>query len=852
MVQLKIISHPYEKQITFQKWEEEQQVWENITYQQNSNSQLISEQIKTAFFPFKVREIVDILITEYDDGQEIELIFEGTAEEFEELHTLIKHHSHEASLNLTKSSLRLQNARTILPRVITIFEGVKQLITTDEVVNRDIMQFKEAASDVIPVVVLGNYSVGKSSLINALIGEDLLPSSDSPATAKIIDIRPSDKEDVWELAFELNQEPIKLSYKRDQFIFTEGSERIEADFPELKEMVFSTHSNSPKQVFQRFLSYLNEAPQTDERHISELVQVRIPITQGVLGQPDHRFAIFDTPGSNSSSNQNHLEVLKQAMSNMSNGVILFVTDYTSLDALDNMALYRELSQQVDIDTRFTILVVNKADQIDFSDFDETKVLSQALPKQLYSQGLYFVSPVMGLGHKTAGQFTDYTYDRIFKKSLDEFTNPTSPYYQELYRYMIVPEQLKKAKIEQAKQVTTDALLFANSGLLSLEQELDTFARYYSPYNKCQQAKLYLEKTILTTEQNITHLTEELEEEANRLADKLESEKNDLINRTTRKGKQQLMDLLDVHHSSLQALLSSPNITLTAEKLADLCEQEYQNKKKSAGLEQFRKDKDQNWKNLQHHFSNLGSHIKSALDERDITILKQTFDQIQEDTKESFKGSEAYGKKKRQIFEEVSQSLLNDAQAIFDKDWQETRQLLFSKSAQELEQACLNLKQRLAFEIGLTDTLPFDKREEIKELILSHETLQLKHHIRFDKEKVVQGFKLGDVHLFGNPYKLDLDKLVKLYHHTLLKETRLFFDTLVRDHQQTIQHWLEQLLTLINSHITEFNPKLRETHQLLIDKQECIAHYEAVLRQLKNYSEELISLMSFENRRQGEI
>ena len=48
---------------------------------------------------------------------------------------------------------------------------------------------------------------------------------------------------------------------------------------------------------------------------------------------------------------------------------------------------------------------------------------------------------MGLGSKNNGQFINDNYDRIFKKSLNEFNNSQSEYYQELYQYNIVPKQL---------------------------------------------------------------------------------------------------------------------------------------------------------------------------------------------------------------------------------------------------------------------------------------------------------------------------------------------------------------------------------------------------------------------------
>ena len=42
---------------------------------------------------------------------------------------------------------------------------------------------------VIPICVFGNYSAGKSTFINALIGREVLPSGGDPVTAKIYKIK---------------------------------------------------------------------------------------------------------------------------------------------------------------------------------------------------------------------------------------------------------------------------------------------------------------------------------------------------------------------------------------------------------------------------------------------------------------------------------------------------------------------------------------------------------------------------------------------------------------------------------------------------------------------------------------
>lgn len=62
---------------------------------------------------------------------------------------------------------------------------IEDSVSEDPVIKENLAKFSETASNRVPLVVIGNYSGGKSTFINALIGKDILSSSDQPLTAKI-------------------------------------------------------------------------------------------------------------------------------------------------------------------------------------------------------------------------------------------------------------------------------------------------------------------------------------------------------------------------------------------------------------------------------------------------------------------------------------------------------------------------------------------------------------------------------------------------------------------------------------------------------------------------------------------
>ena len=90
----------------------------------------------------------------------------------------------------------------------------------------------------------------------------------------------------------------------------------------------------------------------------------------------------------------------------------------------------------------------------------------------------------------------------------------------------MPEQIKIRYDELCTRHKN--LLYANSGLYSVEQAIETFASVYSHYNKCQQSQLFLGKVIQITSDEIAAATKKREEYRERVHTNLEKEKKALI------------------------------------------------------------------------------------------------------------------------------------------------------------------------------------------------------------------------------------------------------------------------------------------------------------------------------------
>lgn len=118
MAKIKIISNPYQKVTVFQSWDDATAQWVEIDRDQNADSQLLREELCVGFFPFKAKQIVDVIIHEYSAGSEkVEIVFEGTDDEYLELDSICSQDDYPDRINLYKSGRYLENARDILPDV---------------------------------------------------------------------------------------------------------------------------------------------------------------------------------------------------------------------------------------------------------------------------------------------------------------------------------------------------------------------------------------------------------------------------------------------------------------------------------------------------------------------------------------------------------------------------------------------------------------------------------------------------------------------------------------------------------------------------------------------------------------
>lgn len=832
MTKVGIVCNPYCKEIYYMRWNGEN--WVKIIPENNESSKLIGEEFTTGFFAFKVEKIVQEIIRAYYSGNEpIELVFEGTNDDYSELLKICSSDKYIDKIICQPSPLYLNNAREIVHEVSAIFGGLKELIegSVDDKnkVQDDLARYSEAASDMIPICVFGNVSSGKSSFINALIGNEILPSGDEPVTAKVYKITKSEDQ---------NRAFINLAYegKSIQVLFSDY-DRIQTDLqnnPLVEGIRSSLDESKGKRVPHRVgaaLAFINhygidDMGNVEQEKVSDLIELEVPYDEdGILKDSSNKYILFDTPGSNSASNERHKEVLKNAMKNLTNGLPVFVATSDTLDTEDNLKLYDEIRKYDDlIDDRFTMIVVNKADKAKLNKDGFTQdqiddILRQAIPKKMYSFGVYYVSSVMGLGAKAEndGDFVDDNYARIYTTEKVNFSKPDWRFYTQLYKYDILPGQMKEESIEVSEEC--ENLIYANSGMYWLEKSIEKFASNYSAYNKCQQSQKFLQRVLEYTRITIDKAKVQREVLKNQRNHSLQTDTADLLNAIEYQMNLNRIQYEDDYPGYMKKAIIESGNGLTQVELKYL-EQKFTDKiKEETGYIDKKIEAEKTGKSLWNRLFG-GTTEGQSLTTIEHDIDKSAADDLFEQVKQQF-----------------SDSIMNANRTLND----------CSRSIWQGNAA--NLRRTLTEIILETPNMVEDKKNELSEIIASYQDIPLEESseevfLRRDFDKYL--FSLGSIKI-GETYRLNLSKLGMTYNRKLKEYVDNTYVKISENHRTSFINWSADLLACITSHIQELNPTLRDLVDKIRIDSEKISDLENRQARLTEYIGQIENLMTWKNR-----
>lgn len=203
------------------------------------------------------------------------------------------------------------------------------------------------------IVVVATMSAGKSTLINALMGKELLASANQATTAKIIRIHQKQHARFAVAGYDKNGE---LMYG---------------------------------------LPYVHADTLKDWNLLEELCSIDV---YGALSTRDFKSAsrdivIYDTPGPNNSQDQSHQNLMEMALVDSCSELIVYVLNSGYIGAKDDRKLLSEINQHLKKNTEQRIIfVLNKVDVLDEEAGEDLSKCINDVKQYLMNSG--FENPVI--------------------------------------------------------------------------------------------------------------------------------------------------------------------------------------------------------------------------------------------------------------------------------------------------------------------------------------------------------------------------------------------------------------------------------------------------------------------------
>lgn len=297
---------------------------------------------------------------------EIEIEFIGTPSDFDDLcYARDKFGNCFENINLIHKNKDIANNTNpyekmqILKKLYQeLQKGPVEEFKTDDI-KRD---FEAAVNSDFRIVVVAPMSSGKSTLINSIIGKDLLPAVNQATTAVNTEIKDNDSFD----DFVVNADD---KYGNNIVKNQRATKEV------ISNLNFMKDPNDPK----------------GKEALIDLVKIEGPVPN--LPSDVLNTIFIDTPGGNNSQNIEHEEKMDEAINDENKSLILYVFNGAQLGTNDSNVILRKISNSMKNSVngkqsrdRF-LFVANRMDEFDVAKEPYEDVINNTILPQLASNGI---------------------------------------------------------------------------------------------------------------------------------------------------------------------------------------------------------------------------------------------------------------------------------------------------------------------------------------------------------------------------------------------------------------------------------------------------------------------------------
>lgn len=583
------------------------------------NSKLSSLFNKTRFQEH-VSEMPQLLYEECN-GKELDITFHGTKLDYQDLEFELKKQKEDIKningkfyFNLEHISAKESSEK--IKELDDIYENLKGLSKKYNFQDLNIKsleeQYEKAKGIKTEVNVVALMSAGKSTLINALLGKELLTTNSQACTAKVMKIIDNDNSKFIAIGKDISGKP-KI---------TISDVTAEA----IKEM------------------------NNDQNIKSVEVKGNIPF----VDTKESALVLLDSPGTNYSEDKTHKEATLKMIKESPKVLVLFIIDAQNASTNDQKELFKAISESMNgeedkmLKERF-LFVINKIDST-FKDVGTNpglhlqdiinKIVKPLKEFGIENPNIFPVSAEIAFNIRNINNIFSLDRDTIQAKM--KFMNMNEEFHLEKYSKLpsMNKEKIDKELKEAIKKDDIEKQALIHSGIRNLEEAISVFVTKYSKPAKVNSLQKAIKSSIKDAK-SITETIEAIPNESKKLEEyskKIEILKNKLSSKEANREFKEKIDTLNVTEELENGLANlKGNIELNIAKFKSMLPKEIEPNKVNEYLLEFK---------------NMMLSYQSYFEKKTKELLKTNIEEV---SKELLK---EYIKKLNKISEEVNIKEIN--------------------------------------------------------------------------------------------------------------------------------------------------------------------------------------------------
>ncbi len=375
--------------------------------------------------------------------REFNLKFHGRSLDFEDLMSEVEQHNLEGyKINVAFSKGIDEDAKE--DQLRGLFSEIQDGPFDEVKSERVVTEFEQALNSNVEVSVIATMSSGKSTLINAILGNELMPSKNMACTSSIT----------------------RISNSKDT------EEMVARVFDDDGKMIMNWHKVDPEDV-----------DKLNAREDVSTIEIKTPVNS--INTKHMNLTIIDTPGPNNSQNKSHREKTIEFIKNNKRPIILYILNATQFGINDDAMLLETVADSMKGEDRQVIdrfiFALNRVDDFDPGKEDIESLLETArqylINKGIKEPNVYPVSALIGKLSRMKLSGIDIGMEEF---ELMKFQAVTKKYSQmNLLQYAPLTKAYKDRLLKELNEADDDSKLLYYSGVPAIEAAIEEYLEKYA-------------------------------------------------------------------------------------------------------------------------------------------------------------------------------------------------------------------------------------------------------------------------------------------------------------------------------------------------------------------------------------